>query len=317
MGSKTSWDDWIAPRRQDLTDGSYGHELRFVEIVLSQVKDLSPASVTHQVDFKDIAGGDRRLDFVIDDGQMDRAIAIEVDGRDKTGKLPTHTEHDDFATRQNAVTPKYHLVRYTNHQVDKNPEELRKQIEKGIAIERANLLGRERRAPEVGARAGTEAATAEVQRIYAQQGQTNTPQGGKISISMDDLTPPVQRSLPTAGAVAAKPSSNTGVIAAGVAVALISVLFLLLIVSGSKNEADQGSRPPVEVPDTVVPPTTLDPRGVEPTGYQTCPEDYPFKGNQSGIYHSPGQDYYDRTDPEECFATAGDAVQAGYRASEV
>ena len=294
MGSKKSWDDWIAPRLKDLTDGSYGHELRFVKLVLSQVKDLSPASVTHQVDFKDIAGRNRRLDFVIDDGQMARAIAIEVDGRDKTGKLPTQTEHDDFATRQNAVTPKFHLLRCTNHQVDKNPEELRKQIEKGIAIERADLLRQGRLAAEAGARAGAEAATAEVQRIYAQQGQANTPQGGKISISTDDLTPPIQRSLATAGAVAAKPSLNTGIIAAVVAVALIFGLFLL-IESGSKNEADTG---------------------VEPTDYQTCPEDYPLKGNQSGIYHSPGQDYYDKTDPEECFATEGDAVRAGYRASK-
>ena len=94
--------------------------------------------------------------------------------------------------------------------------------------------------------------------------------------------------------MAAKPSLNTGIIAAVVAVALIFGLFLL-IVSGSKNEADTG---------------------VEPTGYQTCPEDYPLKGNQSGIYHSPGQDYYDKTDPEECFATEGDAVRAGYRASK-
>ena len=38
-----------------------------------------------------------------------------------------------------------------------------------------------------------------------------------------------------------------------------------------------------------------------------------MKGNQSGIYHVDSP-YYDATHPEECFATAEDTKDAGYRA---
>lgn len=51
-----------------------------------------------------------------------------------------------------------------------------------------------------------------------------------------------------------------------------------------------------------------------------CPAGYPIKGNRSSsgewIYHVPGGEFYDRTNPEECFATQQDARDAGYRASK-
>lgn len=55
-----------------------------------------------------------------------------------------------------------------------------------------------------------------------------------------------------------------------------------------------------------------------PASYTSCPAWAPIKGNaSSGIYHVPGGRYYARTNPEECFRTATDAVRAGYRASKV
>lgn len=53
-----------------------------------------------------------------------------------------------------------------------------------------------------------------------------------------------------------------------------------------------------------------------------CPSGYPVKGNRTGSnrewkYHVPGQRYYAKTKPEECFRTAADARKAGYRASKV
>lgn len=56
-------------------------------------------------------------------------------------------------------------------------------------------------------------------------------------------------------------------------------------------------------------------RGV-PQG-TSCPEGLPVKGNQGSngwIYHDYSSPNYDRTQPEECFATAADAEAAGYRA---
>jgi hypothetical protein len=35
------------------------------------------------------------------------------------------------------------------------------------------------------------------------------------------------------------------------------------------------------------------------------------------IYHLPGQQYYDITEAEECFATAAAAEAAGYRAAKI
>ena len=50
-----------------------------------------------------------------------------------------------------------------------------------------------------------------------------------------------------------------------------------------------------------------------PIGWD-CPLSAPIKGNaDSMIYHMPGQQYYDRTNPEECFATEAAAQAAGYR----
>ncbi|RIH82530.1 hypothetical protein Mrose_03349 [Calidithermus roseus] len=59
-------------------------------------------------------------------------------------------------------------------------------------------------------------------------------------------------------------------------------------------------------------------QGVAPMGAY-CPATHPVKGNLSysgeRIYHLPNQEYYDKTKPEVCFATAGEAEQAGFRPS--
>jgi hypothetical protein len=56
--------------------------------------------------------------------------------------------------------------------------------------------------------------------------------------------------------------------------------------------------------------------GVAPSG-DTCPADYPVKGNirsdGSRIYHLPNDPSYARTRPEQCFASAADAASAGFR----
>jgi len=55
------------------------------------------------------------------------------------------------------------------------------------------------------------------------------------------------------------------------------------------------------------------PTSVPGSGYN-CPAGYPIKGNASShIYHMPGQRYYSKTKPEECFATEAAAKAAGYR----
>lgn len=52
-------------------------------------------------------------------------------------------------------------------------------------------------------------------------------------------------------------------------------------------------------------------------GSWACPASHPIKGNASSmIYHVRGGAFYERTNPEACFATASDARAAGYRASK-
>ncbi len=62
------------------------------------------------------------------------------------------------------------------------------------------------------------------------------------------------------------------------------------------------------------------PSRVAGTGSWNCPAGYPIKGNQSSsgdwIYHVPGGGFYNRTNPEECFASQGAAINAGYRPSK-
>lgn len=68
-----------------------------------------------------------------------------------------------------------------------------------------------------------------------------------------------------------------------------------------------GSSSPITLPEQTGPISTWD-----------CPSWAPIKGNaDSGIYHVPGQRFYDRTQPEECFANEPAAVRAGYRRSKV
>lgn len=60
------------------------------------------------------------------------------------------------------------------------------------------------------------------------------------------------------------------------------------------------------------------PTRTDPVSAWNCPSWAPIKGNaDSGIYHLRHQRYYDRTKPEECFATEAAAVRAGYRRAKV
>ncbi len=55
-------------------------------------------------------------------------------------------------------------------------------------------------------------------------------------------------------------------------------------------------------------------------GTWNCPKNAPIKGNRGDtewIYHMPGQEYYSKTNPEECFATEEGARKAGYRKAKI
>jgi hypothetical protein len=76
---------------------------------------------------------------------------------------------------------------------------------------------------------------------------------------------------------------------------------------------------PQPAPAATTAPTPTGAPRARPQG-SDCPATHPIKGNDSSsgelIYHRPGQQAYDRTQPEECFATAAAAEAAGYRAAQ-
>jgi hypothetical protein len=57
---------------------------------------------------------------------------------------------------------------------------------------------------------------------------------------------------------------------------------------------------------------------VRGTGGRDCPPGFPVKGNlPSRVFHTPGQQDYDRTSPEVCFASEAAALDAGFRHSRL
>lgn len=60
------------------------------------------------------------------------------------------------------------------------------------------------------------------------------------------------------------------------------------------------------------------PHRTDPTSLWNCPSWAPIKGNASSmIYHMPGQRFYSRTQPEDCFSSESAARNAGYRKAKV
>lgn len=64
------------------------------------------------------------------------------------------------------------------------------------------------------------------------------------------------------------------------------------------------------------PAPSTEPAWVEPVD-GACPVTHPIKLNESsGIFHQPGGRFYDRTNPDRCYASAEAATADGYRAAK-
>ena len=89
-------------------------------------------------------------------------------------------------------------------------------------------------------------------------------------------------------------------------------------IGGDGCEKKAATPPPQPSPQPpVAPPPSSAAGRSAPLPDGSCPPDSPIKGNaDSGIYHVPGGQYYNKTKAEACFATASDAQSAGFRASK-
>jgi hypothetical protein len=108
------------------------------------------------------------------------------------------------------------------------------------------------------------------------------------------LPPPASTPIPAKPAtpvVAAKPPGGAGI--------------------GSGSSEQRPASAPTPKPSAL---------GVLPASRTACPVSHPIKGNQGSrsnvdwIYHVPGSNSYNATQPERCFATEEEARTAGYRA---
>jgi hypothetical protein len=73
-----------------------------------------------------------------------------------------------------------------------------------------------------------------------------------------------------------------------------------------------GAKPTTAV-STPVPPASA---WVEPAGGGTCPNGYPVKVTQSGTFHVPGGQFYERSAAVRCYVSAEAALADGYKAAK-
>lgn len=293
MADDDPWPDWIRQHQKALAERSYGHELAFVERVLRRVPEIDPSWVTHEFPFQDASGRHRRVDFVLEHWSLRRPIAIEVDGRNKTGKPSSKAEHNDFFERQNALTAlDLRLLRFTNSQVIGNPVRLRREISEAITVEQLSA-----------------------QRLRATQ---RADSSAEVASEQPGLFgPPPPPAAPAFGevereSIAAHPEAAPGkspavwvLLASAVAVGAV-VLFASV---GGTNDPTAG------------PTSDAAELGIAPVAPFTCPSAAPVKGNESSssgelIYHPPDGQFYEQTNPVRCFASETDAEAAGFRASQ-
>jgi very-short-patch-repair endonuclease len=296
MADDDPWPAWIRQHQKELAERSYGHELAFVERVLRRVPEIDPLWVTHEFPFQDASGRNRRVDFVLEHWSLHRPIAIEVDGRDKTGKPASKAEHNDFFERQNALTAlDFRLLRFTNSQVAGNPVKLRREISEAIGVEQLSAQRLRASQPE---QPSAEVASEQPGLFVAPPHlpPTTAPAPNRAeheSMSAHPEAPPGR-------------SPTTWVLLAS-AVAVGAVV-LFASVGGTSDPAAGPSSDAAEL-------------GTAPVAPFTCPSAAPVKGNDSQssgelIYHPPDGQFYEQTNPVRCFASETEAEAAGFRASQ-
>lgn len=124
-----NWSDFKRRYHQELSHIA-GFEEKFVDLVLSQIPELSPQDVIPQYHFIDDKGGNRYVDFMIINKNKNWLLPIELDGYAKmVGNGEEYHRFNDFLERQNAMIHRFGLVlRYTNKTMLNQPQTIIKEI---------------------------------------------------------------------------------------------------------------------------------------------------------------------------------------------
>ncbi|CAB4967580.1 MAG: DUF559 domain-containing protein [Actinobacteria bacterium] len=147
---------------------------------------------------------------------------------------------------------------------------------------------------------------------------------GAIAARTTPVPPAVVQPVPQVEATATPPSprSSRGLLIGLAAASVVAMVGVLLAVNSGSVDIPAVASPSVasSVAASAVAgagPTTAG--AAEPLAEGSCPAAFPIKGNINDagerIAHTPGQQFYERTDAEECFADLAAAAAGGFRAS--
>ncbi len=242
--------------------------------VLPQVPGLSPDEVHTQVP---VATPD--MSYVVDDAirSGEARLAIEVDGRIKSGSAPTADEIAAASRREHAIAAAgWTVVRFPNARVGDDPD--------GCAAELGQFLARARDSSSGTPRAET-----------LPELTLPAPPTGRVAPAQSDPMPqPLVAGLPSGE------SRGRGWLVVAVIAVIVLGVGLVVWLASSRVPA---SVEPVPIAGGLFGcPTTHPIKG---------------NVNDSGerIYHVPGSRFYDTVGPERCFLDEAAAESDGYRAS--
>jgi very-short-patch-repair endonuclease len=258
-------------------------EQAFARRVLAQLPQVSSDDVETQA-YVTVNGESYKVDFLLPSA----SLVLEIDGYAKDGAVPTAIDLERRNRRDSALqTAGYKVLHFTNAQVQQEPVACRSQV--------TAALNTALKAPPAAPPTTAPPTPTEL---------TPTPPKAQPS------EPIPATASPQTAAGASPMRSSTGLrIVFGIGVISLVVVAILAVVSLSP---DGTGSPEVTTP----PPSEF----AAPLSNRECPDAYPLKGNinDSGekIVHQIGQQFYDKTDPEACFATLDDAESAGYRPAQ-
>lgn len=136
----SEWDEWKRLEHETIRSGDSTFEYEFLHRVLKHVRGLEPYYVRVQHQVTGSAGRNYRIDFALLP-PAGKKIAIEIDGFNKTtaGNIATSEHQDsDSARRSELAIAGWHLLSFTNRQVQTQAGECRRQIENILLTDRAH-----------------------------------------------------------------------------------------------------------------------------------------------------------------------------------
>lgn len=129
----TTWSEWKEINKDNLKHVA-GFEEKFVDDILSKIKEIKPADVISQYHFVDKNGNNRYIDFLIINKYKGYRLPIELDGY---GKMQMgYGKFNDFLERQNSLISHFRIVlRFSNNKMRDYPDEVIKEIRDTLSLQ--------------------------------------------------------------------------------------------------------------------------------------------------------------------------------------